>query len=74
MGEKCALYTVKYGNKKKKSKESAYRLVDFGVLVDNWAKIKGIEKIDKSLNLARELSKLSDKRLTVIQIVQGVSK
>ena len=43
-------------NKKKKKMET-YQIVDFIVLDDHGVKLKGNEKRDKYLNLARELKK-----------------
>ena len=45
--------------------------MDFAVLADHWVKIKEIEKGDKHLDLARELRKLWNMMVTVIQIVIG---
>ena len=45
------------------------RIVDFAVLSDNRVKLKEIEKKDKYLDLAWELKKLLNKKVTVEPIV-----
>ena len=44
-------------------------MVDFAVPADYWAKLKESEKSNKYLDLARELRKLCDMKVTVIPIV-----
>ena len=45
--------------------------MDFAVLVDHRLKLKESEKIDKYLDLARDLKKLWNMKVTVIPIVIG---
>ena len=45
--------------------------MDFAVPADHKVKIKQNEKINKYLNLARELKKLWNTKMTVIPIVVG---
>ena len=54
-------------NKKKKKK--ICKIVDFAVPADHRIKLKECEKRDKYLNLARELKKLWNMKLTIIPIV-----
>ena len=54
-------------NKKKKKK--IYKIVDFAVPVDHKIKLKEYEKKDKYIDLARELKKLWNLKVTIIQIV-----
>ena len=46
--------------------------MDFSVLADNKVKLKEGDKRDKYLDLARELKKLWNMKVTVIPIVIGV--
>ena len=54
-------------NKKKRT----CKIVDFAVLADHWIKLKECEKKDKYLDLARELKKLWNIKVTIIPIVIG---
>ena len=54
-------------NKKKK----IYKIVDFTVPADHRIKLKECEKRDKYLDLARELKKLWNMKVTIIPIVIG---
>ena len=56
-------------NKKKKKKFS--KIVDFVVPADHRIKLKECEKRDKYLDLARELKKLWNMKVTIIPIVIG---
>ena len=47
------------------------RIVDFKVPVDHWIKLKESEKKDKYMDLARELKKVWNMKVTVIPIVIG---
>ena len=47
-------------------------MVNSAVLVDHWVKLKKNEKTDKYLDLARELKKPWNMKVTVIPIVIGV--
>ena len=46
-------------------------MVDFAVSADHRIKLKECEKRDKYLNLARELKKLWNMKVTIIPIVIG---
>ena len=61
--------TRPYNNQKKKKK--ICKIVDFAVLGDHRIKLKECEKRDKYLNLARELKKLWNLKVTIIPIVIG---
>ena len=54
-------------NKKKRT----CKIVDFSVPADHRIKLKECEKKDKSLDLARELKKLCNMKVTIIPIVIG---
>ena len=54
-------------NKKKR----ICKIVDFAVLADNRITLKECEKKDKYLDLARELKKLWNMKVTIIPIVIG---
>ena len=58
-------------NKKKKKKKRIYKTVDFAVSADHRIKLKECEKKDKYLDLARELKKLWNMKVTIIPIVIG---
>ena len=45
--------------------------MNFAVTADHWVKLKGNEKKDKYLELARELKKLGNIKVTMIPIVIG---
>ena len=45
--------------------------MNFALSVDHWLKIKGSKKMDKCLNLARQLKKQWNMKVTVIQVVFG---
>ena len=56
----------------KKKKKRIYRKGDFTVPAEYWVKLKESEKIDKYVDLARELEKkLCNMKVTVIPIVTG---
>ena len=55
-------------NKKKRT----CKIVNFAILADHRIKLKESEKKDKYLNLARELKKLWNMKVTIIPIVIGV--
>ena len=57
--------------KKKKKKERTCGIVDFAVPADHRVKLKDDEKRDKYQDLARELKKLWNMKVTVIPIVIG---
>ena len=54
-------------NKKKRT----CKIVDFAVLADHRIKLKECEKKDKYLDLARELKKLWNMKVTIVPIVIG---
>ena len=54
-------------NKKKK----ICKIVDFAVSADHWINLKEIEKKDKYLDLARELKKVWNMKVTIVLIVIG---
>ena len=54
-------------NKKKRT----CKIVDFAVPADHRIKLKECEKKDKYLDLARELKKLSNMKVTIMPIVIG---
>ena len=58
--------TRPYNNQQKKT---TCKIVDFAVLADHWVKLKESEKKDKYLDLARELKKLWNMKVTFIPIV-----
>ena len=64
--------TRPYNNqKKKKEKKSICKIVDFAVPADHRIKLKECEKKDKYLDLARELKKLWNMKVTIVPIVSG---
>ena len=50
-------------------KKKIYKIVDFAVPADHRIKLKKCEKRDKYLNLARELKKLWNMKMTIIPIL-----
>ena len=58
-------------NRKKKKKKRPCRIVDFAVPADHRGKLKEYEKRGKYLDLARELKKLWNMKVTIIQTVIG---
>ena len=54
-----------------KDKKRICKIVDFAVLADHRIKLKECEKKDKYLDLARELKKLWNMKVTIILIVIG---
>ena len=57
--------------KKKKKKQKICKIVDFAVPADNRIKLNECEKRDKYLDLARELKKKCNMKVTIIPIVIG---
>ena len=55
--------------KKKKKKERICKIVDFAVPADLRIKLKESEKKDKYLDLAEELKKLWNMKVTIVPIV-----
>ena len=55
--------------KKKKDRKKICKTVDFAVLADHTIKLKECEKKDKYLDLARELKKLWNMKVTIIPVV-----
>ena len=58
-------------NNKKKKKKRIFHILDFAVLADHRIKLKEYEKKDKYLDLARELKKLWNMKVTIRPIVIG---
>ena len=56
---------------KKKKKKRIWKIVDFAVPADHRIKLKECEKKDKYLDLARELKKLLNMKVTIVPIVIG---
>ena len=56
---------------KEKKKKRIYKIVDFAVSADHRINLKESEKKDKYLDLARELKKLWNMKVTVVPIVIG---
>ena len=52
-------------------KKRTFKIVDFAVLADHRIKLKECEKKSKYLDLARELKKLWNMKVTIIPIVIG---
>ena len=73
LGQKTRLNNnqQKKKKKKKKKKKRTCKIVDFAVPADHRIKLKECEKKDKYLDLARELKKLWNMPVTIIQIVIG---
>ena len=61
--------TRSYSNQQQKKR--ICKIVDFAVPVDNRIKLKESEKKDKYLDLARELKKLRNMKVTIVPIVIG---
>ena len=57
--------------KKKKKKKRICKIVDFAVPVDNRINLKKCKKKEKYLDLARELKKLWNMKVTILPIVIG---
>ena len=57
--------------KKKKKRKRTCKIVNFAVPVDSRIKLKECEKKDKYLDLARELKKLWNMKVTIIPIMIG---
>ena len=55
----------------KKKKKRICKIVDFAVPADHWIKLKEREKKDNYLDLARELKKLWNMKVTIVTIVIG---
>ena len=58
-------------NKKKKKRKKICKIVDFAVPADHRINLKESEKKDKYLDLARELKKLWNMKVTIVPIVIG---
>ena len=54
-----------------KENKRNYKIVDFAVPADHTIKLKEWEKKDKYLDLARELKKLWNMKVTIVRIVIG---
>ena len=62
--------TRPYNNQKKKKKKIC-KIVDFAVPANHRIKLKECEKKDKYFDLARELKKLRNMKVTIVLIVIG---
>ena len=78
LGQRTRPYDNKKKNKKKKQtknkqkrKKRISKIVDFAVPTDHIIKLKECEKKDKYLDLAKELKKLWNVKVTIILIVTG---
>ena len=60
-----------YNNQKKKKKKRTCKTVDFAVPADHRINLKECENMYKYLDLARELKKLWNKKVTIVPIVIG---
>ena len=58
-------------NKKKQKEKRTSKIVDFAVPADHRTELKECEKKDKYIDLARELKKLWNMKVTIIPIVIG---
>ena len=58
-------------NKQKKKKKKISKIVDFADPTDYRIKLKVCEKKDKYLDLARELKKMGNMKVTIVPIVIG---
>ena len=64
--------TRTYNNQQQQQKKKkTYKIVDFAVPTEHRIKLKECEKRDKYLDLARELKKLCNMKVTIIPIVVG---
>ena len=77
LGQKIRPYNNQQQKKKKKTqkekekKKKICKMIDFAVPADHRIKLKEYEKRDKYLNLAWELKKLWNMKVTIIPIVIG---
>ena len=62
---------TKNKNKKQKNKKKICKIVDLAVPADHRIKLKEGKKKDKYLDLARELKKLWNMKVTIVPIVIG---
>ena len=58
-------------NNQPQQKKTNCKIVDLAVSADHWITLKVCEKKDKYLNLARELDKLWNMKVTIVPIVIG---
>ncbi len=58
-------------NNNKKKKNRICKIVEFAFMADHRIKLKEYEKKDKYLDLARELKKLWNMKVTIIPIIIG---
>ena len=65
------LIIINNNKKKKKKKKRICKIVDFAVPADHRINLKECEKKDKYLDLARELKKLWNMKVTIVPIVIG---
>ena len=67
LGQKTRLYN----NQQQQKKKRICKIIDFAVPADHRIKLKECEKKDKYLDLARELKKLWNMKVTIVLIVIG---
>ena len=63
--------TRHYNNQQDEKKKRTCEIVDFAVLADHWVKLIESEKKEKYLDLAQELKKLWNMKVTILLIVSG---
>ena len=63
--------TILYNNQQQQQQKRICKIVNFTVPADHRIKLKECEKKDKYLDLARELKKLWNMKMTIIPIVIG---
>ena len=68
---RCENEEVHVTNNNNNNKKKIYKIVDFAVLADHRIILKESEKKDKYLDLARELKKLWNMKVTIVPIVIG---
>ena len=61
--------TRPYNNQQQQQQKRICKTVDFAVLADHRIKLKECEKKDKYLDLARQLKKIWNRKVTIIPIV-----
>ena len=71
LGQKTRPYNNQ-PQKKKRKKKRTWKIVDFAVPADHRIKLKESEKKDKYIDIARELKKLWNMKVTIVSIGIGV--
>ena len=72
LGQTTRPYNKQQQQQQQQQQQRTWQIVDFAVLADHRVKLKESEKKDKYLDLAKELKKLWNMKVTVISIVIGV--